>query len=152
MVRAAAARWQGRLFLRRYLYPVAKVMVFLAGILAAARLGIMLADLQVPPGLVSSDDQIKAGSRWEIHPAMGFAVSEHLDDLREYDFRSSGGGPVSVEGVSLFEVAEAGVELEILAGSDRRYLKVQVRQGEYDGETFWLMMKEFRKMAITRRP
>lgn len=151
MMRESAERQQDRLFARRYLYPVAKAIVFLTGTLAAARLGVMLADLQVPPGLVSQD-QIKAGSRWGIDPAMVITTSEHLEDLREYDFRSSGTGPVSVEGVSLFEAAEDGVELEILAAGNRRYLKVQVCQGEDDGETFWLMVREFRGMTTARQP
>ena len=39
-----------RSFFRRYLYPVVMAIVFLAGILAAAGLGVLLADRQVPQG------------------------------------------------------------------------------------------------------
>ena len=150
MMREAA---EGQMsFFRRYLYPVLMAIVFLAGILAAARLGILLADRQVPPGLAGNVYQIKAGSSWAISPAVVFTVSEHLKGLREHDFRSSGAGSASVEGVSLFEVSGTGLGLEILAGSDRRYLKAQVRDGEHDGEIFWLMAREFREIATAKRP
>lgn len=150
-MRESADREQGRRVPRRYLYPVAKAVFLLMGILAAARVGIMLADLQAPPGLVSSGAQIKAGSRWVIGPAMGFTVSENLEGLREHDFRSSGGaGSFSVEGVSVFEVGEEGIELEVLAGGDRRYLKVQLRQEEEGGDIFWLMVREFREIAVAK--
>ena len=150
MMREAA---EGQMsFFRRYLYPVLMAIVFLAGILAAAGLGVLLADRQVPPGLAGNAYQIKAGSRWEISPAVVFTVSKHLEGLREHDFRSSGAGSSSVDGVSLFEVAETGVDLEILAGGDRRYLKAQVRDGGHDGEIFWLMAREFREIATAKRP
>ncbi len=148
MMTEAADRQESRLFSGRYVYPVAMAIVFLGGMFVAARVGIMLADWQVPPGSVNFPDRIEDGSRWKIGPGSSFTVAGNLGELREYDFRSSGGAPVAVEGISLVNVAGNGVELEILAGGDRRYLKVQVRKGARDGEVFWLMVREFLKIAV----
>ncbi len=148
MMTEAADRQDNRLFPGRYVYPAVMAIVLLGGMFAAARVGIMLADWQVPPGSVNSPDRIETGSRWKIATGSSFTVAENLGELREYNFRSSGGAPVSVEGISLYHVAGNGVELEILAGGDRRYLKVQVRKGAREGEVFWLMAREFLKIAM----
>ena len=97
---------------------------------------------------MDSPDKIETGSRWTVGIGSSFTIAENLGELREYDFRSSGGAPVSVEGISVYHVVEDGVELEILAGGDRRYLRVQVRKGARGGEVFWLMVREFQKVAI----
>jgi hypothetical protein len=149
MMREAADRQETRWFPGRYVYPVVMAIVLLGGMFAAARVGIMFADWQGPPGAVNFPDRIEDGSRWKIGPGSSFTIAGNLGELREYDFRLSGGAPVSVEGISVYHVAEDGVELEILAGGDRRYLKVRVREGARDGEVFWLMVREFLKIAIS---
>lgn len=150
MMRETADGRGNRLFPRRCIYPVAMAVVCLGGMLAAARVGIMFADWQMPPESVKFPDRTGVGSRWQIGSDNSFTVAGNLGELREYDFRSSGGAPVSVEGISIYEVAKDGVELEILAGGDRRYLKVQVRKGARDGEVFWLMVREFQKIATPK--
>ena len=94
---------------------------------------------------------LEPGTRREIGPANGLMVCDHLKGLREYDFRSSGSEPVSVDGVTLLEVMEQGVVLEVMQGSDRRYLKVQVLGGAKDGKVVWLLARQFRELPEVKR-
>ena len=143
-----AGRYLNGMFFLRYLRPVVVAVVFIGAVVAAARLGVMLADQQVPPGHA---ELLKEGTRREIGPANGLMVSDHLKGLREYDFRLSGSEQVSVDGVTLLEVKEQGVVLEVMQGSDRRYLKVQVLGGAKDGKVVWLLARQFRKLPEARR-
>ena len=136
------------MFFMRCLRAVVVAVVFIGAVLGAARLGIMLADQQVPPAHTAL---LKVGMRREIGPASALMVCDHLKGLREYDFRSSGSEQVSVDGVTLLEVGEQGVVLEVLEGSDRRHLKVQVLGGANDGKVVWLLARQFSELPEPRR-
>ncbi len=148
MTGQSAGRHLNGMSLLRYLRPVVVAVVFIGAVLGAARLGIMLADQQVPPG---QGELLEPGTRREIGPANGLMVCDHLKGLREYDFRSSGSEQVSVDGVTLLEVMEQGVVLEVMQGSDRRYLKVQVLGGAKDGKVVWLLARQFRELPEAKR-
>ena len=56
-----------------------------------------------------------------------------------------------MDGVTLLEVMEQGVVLEVMQGSDRRYLKVQVLGGAKDGKVVWLLARQFRELPEAKR-
>ncbi len=143
----ADRQWAG-LSLRRCLWSGVIAMVFIAAVLGAARLGIMLADRQ---GISGHADQAREGVRRGISRESSLMIADHIDRLREYDFRSSGTAQAKVDGVDLFTAREQGVELEVLSGSDRRYLKVRVWGGERDGEVFWLLARQFSELPAAKR-
>jgi hypothetical protein len=144
---AADRQWKG-LSLRRCLWSAVMAMIFIAAVLGAARLGIMLADRQGPSGHA---DQVREGVRRGIGPASALMIADDIDRLREYDFRSSGTAQAKVDGVGLFTTREQDVELEVLSGSDRRYLKVRVWGGEREGEVFWLLARQFSELPAAKR-